>query len=477
MLLFPYRSKNPPEHIPYATIGLIAVNTLVYLCTSDSFVEIKRGIVEDFAVAPTNLDPLRLFTSMFLHGDPMHLLGNMLFLWIFGAALEGRLRIPYYLLLYTAAGFAGGLLQMWTEMAIKWDGPLIGASGAIMGVSAAYMYVFPFARIMMFRVYIGLGRIICGPAEWLSWWVVGYYIALDMLNGFLAQSMHLRSGTGHFAHIGGFFAGMGVAMALRVRRDSEQLSEAQATRASMNNDLGLLSANELETILTAPTENMTMVLVYCNKAIATPGTVGEKKALKMIERYMDPLLEKADPLWVAETLLKIPAETGSVPCWFYLKLAGKLEGLKKFDTAAYMYRRVFDLDPYGPDASPAILRFGRIWETIYNDIDMARDAYEVYLKLFPDGPLAEEAEKGLARVGGPKVVAPIHRSATIKRTTLDDDDAPPPPQPHSAFDDLADETRPREENVARRAHSADSTAAEQQTAKLVVPNPFAADPE
>jgi membrane associated rhomboid family serine protease len=482
MFLLPYRSKNPPERPPYATIGLIVANTIVYIFTTKNLAEIKWGVVTDLAASPSHCNPWRIFASLFLHAEPTHLLGNMLFLWIFGAALEGRMRIPRYLLLYFTAGFAGGLAEIGTQMLAKVDVPGFGASGAIMGLAGAYMYVFPFARIMVFRVIFGFTRFMIGPAEWLSWWVVAYYMALNIVNGLIAQSLRIHSGTAYFDHIGGFCGGMGLAMLLKVRRDSEQISDVQATRANLNNDLGLMSASELETILEAPTENMEMVLIYCNKAIGLPGDVGEKKALKMIERYKEPLLDRGDPEVIASTLLKIPKDTGGVSGPFYLKLGGKLEALKKYDTAAYIYRRVFDIDPYSPDSNAAILRFGRIWETVYQDVDMARDAYEVYIKLFPNGPLIEEAEKGLARVGGTKVVAPIIRQTTIKKTFVEDESAEKAPMYATAFPaEIGHEVAAAEPSpdTARAKSSASrqtqATGAADSVSSFQVPNPFAED--
>ncbi len=476
--MFPYRSKNPPERFPYATITLIVLNVLVYLVTTHAGVVIKNGVVTDFAVSPAHIDPWRLFASMFLHANLMHILGNMVFLWVFGASLEGRLRIPWFLTLYFVAGFAGGLAQMVWELARHNDAPVIGASGAIMGVAGAYMYVFPFARIMMFRFRMSFGSLPTLRAEWLAWWVVGYYIAINILEAMMTQSSRHTGGTAYFDHFGGFAVGLLMVMALKTRRDSEQISDVQATRVNLNNDLKLMSASELETILEAPTENMDMVLIYCNKALGLPGDTGEKKTLKMIERYKEDLLLRADPEMIASTLLKIPKDSGGVAGTFYLKLGSRLEGIQKYDTAAYIYRRIFDIDPYSPDSNAAILRFGRIWETIYHDVDMARDAYEVYIKLFPKGPLIEEAEKGLVRVGGPKVVAPIIRQTTIKKMNLADEDSEKAPMYATAFPaesvhDLQADQTVQPSRIRTTQPITPKADASRDTTHLTVPNPFA----
>jgi hypothetical protein len=100
-MFLPYRAKNPPERFPYVTLGLIAANTLIYAATSEYFLFVRRGVVQDFAVSHEHFTLARLFSAMFLHGDPLHLIGNMLFLWLFrverrGAAeaVQVRGRVP-----------------------------------------------------------------------------------------------------------------------------------------------------------------------------------------------------------------------------------------------------------------------------------------------------------------------------------------------------------------------------------------------
>jgi hypothetical protein len=90
--------------------------------------------------------------------------------------------------------------------------------------------------------------------------------------------------------------------------------------------------------------------------------------------------------------------------------------------ALKVYRRVFELNPDGPDASAAVIRSARIYERILLIPDDARDAYQSYLDLFPQGVFAEEAAKGLERLGGRVIVNPIVRQTTIKKTVINDGD-------------------------------------------------------
>src|SRR4051812_24437236 len=109
-MLIPIKSKNPPESLPIATIGLILTNVLVYAFTSDGMT-LHKAALEQYAVSGSHFTFARSFTNLFLHGNLMHLLGNIWFLYLFGFAVEGRLRAPKFLLVYFAAGFGGDLLH------------------------------------------------------------------------------------------------------------------------------------------------------------------------------------------------------------------------------------------------------------------------------------------------------------------------------------------------------------------------------
>lgn len=99
-MLIPYRVKNPTKHFPFATLGLITANIIVYILTTDSFLAIREDVVERYAYAFGVSPFINFITAAFLHTDPFHLLGNMLFLRVFGPPVEDRLRIPRYLAVY-----------------------------------------------------------------------------------------------------------------------------------------------------------------------------------------------------------------------------------------------------------------------------------------------------------------------------------------------------------------------------------------
>ena len=150
-----------------------------------------------------------LLTSMFLHGGWFHLIGNMLFLWIFGNNVEDTLGHARYLVLYLASGIAAALVQAASSPASHV--PMVGASGAIAGVLGGYLLLFPRANVHVFVWIVIFFRIINVPASIL----LGLWFALQLVSG-----MERGSGTpgvAFWAHVGGFVTGMILVTMLRPR--------------------------------------------------------------------------------------------------------------------------------------------------------------------------------------------------------------------------------------------------------------------
>ena len=411
-MLIPYRAKNPPERFPAVTLGLIILNTLIYLFTADmgkNFLEVRDNAVMMLAVSHATLSPWRLLTAMFLHASWDHILGNMLFLWIFGAALEGRLGHVRYLIVYLICGMTGGLLSDIVTFAQNPDIANLGASGAIFGLAGAYLYVFPFSRIRIFGFallgFIPRFRVF----EWQARWVVVYYLGLNVLEQFLS---HGQDGVGHFAHLGGAGAGLLCVWLMRTRRDSEDISAAQATHADTK-DLSILSFVELETLMQRPTEDARLVTTFCEKALITPG-VGEARCLPALQHHARLLMERADPGHLAGILMQLsPEASRQMPSVYYLRLGSRLETASNQTDAARMYRRVAELSPTSADAEVAWFRMGRLQETYHGDRTQAAACYTQLLQRFPQGAMAADAKRALENLksGGPlslNVLAQAH---------------------------------------------------------------------
>ena len=391
--LLPFRAKNPPERFPWVTISLIVLNVLVYALTTRYFLVVTPEAVRSLAVTHDTLSPWRLVTAMFLHENPLHLLGNMLFLWIFGAPTEGRLGPLKFTALYFFAGLAGGLFSDYVQGLVSPDAPFLGASGAIMGLAGAYLYLFPASPIRLVWFFWALLCVRFGIAEWQARWVILYYLFFDVLNGLLYQG---ADGVAHFAHIGGAMLGFVFVLLLRVPRDDEDMSAARAVHADIR-DFSLLTFPELEGLMQHPTEDPRLVLAYCSKAFFLSG--GESRCVAALHHYGRLLMERAEPYPLCLVLLRLSPEGGrQIPTVFYLRLGSSLERLGAAEAALHTYRRLCELMPDAPDAEAAWHRAGRLLHLSMGDADHAAACYQEQLRRFPRGAMAPDAQMALERL-------------------------------------------------------------------------------
>ncbi|MBK4214545.1 rhomboid family intramembrane serine protease [Paracoccus caeni] len=211
--MFPIRDHNPSEQTPYVTYALIAANIVMYLLTLPTF-EAGNWLWTRLALYPVavvNGDMLwGLFSHMFLHGGIMHIVGNMLFLWIFGDNLEDQMGHRGFLVFYLSAGLVAAAAQI---AATPYSPiPMIGASGAIAGVMGAYLLLFPRARVDILAIFIIFFKVFTLPA----WVVLAVWFALQIFGGFNTPGD--QGGVAYWAHAGGFVAGLVLALPLFLRR-------------------------------------------------------------------------------------------------------------------------------------------------------------------------------------------------------------------------------------------------------------------
>ncbi len=213
--MIPLKDDNPTLRTPVVTIALIAVNTIAFLYQISLSPRAGQLLVYQFGAIPSvvfgsNSLPenvavippaLSLFTSMFLHGGWLHLIGNMWYLWIFGDNVEdamGRVRfVVFYLVTGLIASLSFALMNLGSNI------PTIGASGAISGVLGAYVILYPRARVLVFiPLFVFFWRFFYIP----SMFVLGFWFILQVLSGSMGGSQ--AGGVAFGAHVGGFIAGM-----------------------------------------------------------------------------------------------------------------------------------------------------------------------------------------------------------------------------------------------------------------------------
>lgn len=212
--MFPLYDENPRSTRPYVNYALIAVNFAVFLwevAVTGFFTNeqaVMRIFVDHGFVPARFLDSpfgitsySSILSSMFMHSGIMHILGNMLFLWIFGDNVEDRFGHGKYLMIYLFWGFAASMAHLAWAMGVGGDHllvPAVGASGAISGVLGAYLVMFPRAKVvtLLFFFFITTTRI---PAfAYLIMWIVFQVFSASFGAG---------GGVAYLAHIGGFAAG------------------------------------------------------------------------------------------------------------------------------------------------------------------------------------------------------------------------------------------------------------------------------
>ena len=211
--MFPLRDTQPSYSKPVVTYALIAVNMLVFLYEFSLDDYSRNQFIALWGLTPDNFSVLNIFTSMFLHGGWLHVLGNMWFLWIFGDNIEDILGHGKYLLFYLLCGVVAALTQ--TFMTEGSRVPMIGASGAIAGVMGAYMVKFPRARIdTIVFIFIFFTRI-----DVPAWLMLIYWFAVQFFSGVgsIGYSTASQGGTAFFAHVGGFLSGIALVNLLGAR--------------------------------------------------------------------------------------------------------------------------------------------------------------------------------------------------------------------------------------------------------------------
>lgn len=224
-MVIPIRDDNPTKRFPIVTVALIAINIAIFIYMLQlpsrealfdfyqRYALIPKAIVTGMPVTANSVQPvyLTLITNMFLHGDFLHIGFNMLFLWIFGNNIEdtfGRFR---FILFYLLAGIGGAFLQIATNPGSTI--PNLGASGAISGILAAYLILFPRARVLTVIPIIFIFEIVRIPAIIL----IGFWFALQILSGLFSLGGD-GGGVAYFAHIGGFVAGLVMTLLIPRRR-------------------------------------------------------------------------------------------------------------------------------------------------------------------------------------------------------------------------------------------------------------------
>jgi membrane associated rhomboid family serine protease len=221
--MIPIGDINPTRRVPLLSYLLIAANIALFVYELSLGSRLDRfiatwGVSSDQVIALLGGDLrllvpvlLKSLVSMFLHGGWLHIGGNMLFLWVFGDNVEDNFGSVAYLIFYLLCGFGAVLAQAFLTPSSSV--PAIGASGAISGVLAAYLLLYPGASVRALLFIFIFFTVIHVPA----WLMIILWFGMQLLNGYasLTDAAQMTGGVAYGAHVGGFIAGLALTLFFR----------------------------------------------------------------------------------------------------------------------------------------------------------------------------------------------------------------------------------------------------------------------
>jgi membrane associated rhomboid family serine protease len=391
-VLIPYRVKNPIKHFPYATLAIIAANVVAYaLTTTDSHLVIKESVVQHYAFAWGATPWWTFITSAFLHGEPLHLAGNMLFLWVFGPPVEDRLRIPLFLGVYFGTGLIGGGLQGLVDLSVAGEAlPIIGASGCIMGILGAYWYLYSWSPVC---VFYWLFWFLWGVWEVAAVWIIGLYILLDFVQGFVFSAAGVSGGVAHFVHVGGAAAGAVFCLALGIRRDTSVMSAAKAVRAETG-DLDSLPLGALQAMQIEDPENPELVRAMLKPSLA----LSDPDAVRQSMQRAGSALAQEHPDLVALYLTDFEGDVTIYRPVDLLHAAAAMERAGDTGRALRVYQLILDAFPNTPDVEMALFRIAQCHWNGGGNAGAARECIGELLRRFPIGQTSAPAQSLLRQI-------------------------------------------------------------------------------
>ena len=231
--MLPLKDDVPSRTFPVVTVLLIAANVAAFIyqmslgfAPGEGPSRAAMAFISEFGAVPCRIAGqcpgddfppplLTVLTSMFLHGGLLHIAGNMLYLWIFGDNVEDTMGHARFLVFYLLAGAAAAAAQ--TVFNPSSPIPMVGASGAVSGVLAGYLLLFPHASILTLITFGFFVKFVHVPAIL----VLGFWIVVQFVNGLVSFGARAAEGGGvaWFAHIGGFVAGLVLLFLFRPRQN------------------------------------------------------------------------------------------------------------------------------------------------------------------------------------------------------------------------------------------------------------------
>jgi len=399
----PLRTDRTLRAVPYVTYTLLFLNLCIFIFNLrlSDYEFFQFSTHWGFTISQPSL--ITLFTYVFLHEDIFHLLGNMLMLWLVGTVLETGIGSITFLLLYFASSVTAIIINGLIGRAFLPDSltmPLIGASGAIAGLTGFAAIRFYRLRVLTFPLvgFIGLPLPIPLPIPiWLPLWAYAVYFAGRELYAGLSTVLVHRSGSvGHWAHIGGLLLGVLVAALLRVLQEGKRESVLEDTmRAATGATPQAQPRREVQRLLRESPDDPEMLEAMAALTLVN----GEHERSREFYTKAIPLFFSSGNRERAATcymnILRIDPES-VLPEHQQMSVATTLEAMKHFPEAVQAFLLMADRYPRLEEAQTALLRAAHIYHRYLQDPTESQRILTNLLTMYPDSPWSNLAHERLA---------------------------------------------------------------------------------
>lgn len=379
------------KNFPWVTISLLFANWLIFITLSRNLYGIDFWISRYFFTVPGDQYPWQLITSMFFHGGLLHILGNSLFLLVFGPPIEDKLGWKDYLFLYFLTGISANLLHgMMSGLFLRDELfiPSLGASGAISGVMGIYLYRCYYSKVnLMLHLFLPFRIKIPAYIILPLWFAQDFMGGIDSIRG-------IGQNVAFWAHVGGFAAGFGACRYLhyeiQARKEKLKFVAETTLKAYTGYGEGIKAA---ETLLQTDPDNPELHLGLAeakSRWRASPeGKDHYEKAIKL-------LLEK-DPQKAMEVFIEYWGKYLNVlEAKYQVRLSLLLNRNGDMDLSALTLQTLINSDqPLNLHMEEAYLNLGKIYREQLKRDDLARYVYERYLLKFPESKHRQFVEKML----------------------------------------------------------------------------------
>jgi membrane associated rhomboid family serine protease len=392
--MIPVGTNLSVKHFPSATAVLLFFNWIIFGSTYGYYPHVDFWISRHLFSVPGDQYPWQMITHMFFHGDLLHILGNTLFLWVFGVFVEDKLGWKVYLFLYFLTGIAADLVQgmmigLFTRERLFV--PSLGASGAISGVMGIYLYRCYYSKVkLLISLWLPIRIQIPAVIILTLWFLKDFMGGIDSIRG-------IHQNVGFWAHVGGFAAGFGICKYLHyeIQARKEKLEFVAETTLQEYGRYGE-GIEACEKLLETDPENP---VLHLNLARAKSRWSGPSKAKEHYERAIKFWLKK-NPERGAEVFVEYWKKYLSIlEPRYQVRLGLLLNRYSYVDLAAKTLQILIDNNhPLDIHIERAYLLLGKIYGQQLGRKDLVKYVYEKFLEKFPKSKNRGFVEKMLRTI-------------------------------------------------------------------------------